>query len=138
MAIYIIYQEKFYCDDRFNFPPGTKVMDSRRVVEISNRAGCGNPQAKSIEHSTGNSDHRRLSKCLEQNGGLGHVLGGHGSLGLLPPMQWSMPGVWWCSLDDIFAHTRPEPALATQAHRAMIDAQKPRIVFPDLIADCGV
>ena len=130
-----LQRQQFQWDPDFNFPAESKVMNARQVASILLDAQCHSPEARFMEYSKGNLDLKMLRGYLEKNGGFAGVLGAHDGNGLLSLWQQRLPGFWRCSQDTIFFLTGPEHPLAKQAHRAMVDAQKLRILFRNLVDD---
>lgn len=130
-----LQRQKFQWDADFNFLAESKVMNARQVASILRYAQYHSPEARFMEYSKGNLDLKLLHGYLEKNGGFAGILGGHDGNGLLSLWQQRLPNSWRCSQDTIFFLTRPEHPLAKQAHRAMVDAQKLRILFRDLVDD---
>ena len=134
----IAQRTKFKWDDRWEFPPGTKVMTAAQVSKTMKQWGMNRPEARIIEYSSGDLDTTILRHFLEENGGFDSALGNHCGYGLLPIWQQKLPGFWWLSQDNIFALTHPYHELTNVAHNAMIEAKKLRQLFQDAINDSAV
>ena len=65
-------------------------------------------------------------------------MGNQYGLGLLNIWGKKLPDFWWLSQDNLFTLTRPDHELIDQAHRAMVDAKKLRILFQDVVIDSAV
>lgn len=128
-------QNKFNWSSEWQFPPGSSVMTARQVADTLNEWQMSQPKARFIENSRGNCDTTILRTFPSENGGHDSAMGGHKGYGLLPIWQRMLPGFWWHSQDNIFVLTHPDHELAEKAHRAIIDAQKLRILFLDVMAD---
>lgn len=126
---------KYSMDEKWNYPLRTATMSARQVACTLEQAGSQHTDARFIEYLRGNADMSIVRRYLCEHDGLDYVLGDHYGFGLMPIWQEKLPGFWWASQDNIFALTRPEHPLASQAHRAMVDAKKLRILFQDTIKD---
>ena len=104
-------------------------MTAWQVADTLKEWQVNQPEARVIEYSRGNRDTSILNSFLSENGGYESAIGGHKGHGLLAIWERKLPGFWWYSQDNIFVSTRPDHELAGQAHCAMVDAQKLRILF---------
>ena len=128
-------RRKFKWSDKWEFPHGSPVMTAREVADTMRQWGMDQPDARIIEYSRGNRDTSILNSFLSENGGYESAIGGHKGHGLLAIWERKLPGFWWCSQDNIFMLAHPTHELARKSHRAMVDAQKLRILFLDVVAD---
>ena len=128
-------KSKFQFDDDWNFPPSATAMDAAEVATRLQAASCSSPNARFVEYSRGNFDTKKIRDFLEVGGKLGHILGEHRGYGALALWQKILPGFWDFSQETIFVFNHPGHPLAKVSHRALVDAQKLRILMKDLFHD---
>lgn len=129
-------KSKFRWNDQWEFPPGTRTMNAHQVADVLQKAGFNHPNAKIIEFTSGNSDSKVVRDFLDHgNNNLGWVLGGHVGFGLITQWRKKLPGFWQYAQHVLFELIHDGHPLASDSHRALIDAKKMHILFQDLVLD---
>lgn len=129
-------KDKFKWNANWEFPAETKTMNALEVAKCLEQAGTYHPDAKFLEFTNGNSDLQHIHTFLDSaDNDYGWILGGHIGIGFLQEWKRKLPGLWHVGQSLLFQLMHPDHPLASQSHRALLDARKIHLLFKDMVDD---